>query len=147
MRWAMFKTLAALRRDGRRHAAPVTPVHANDNRLDRCLVPRRAKRQVLRCRWRSLPATGRLECHWEIADIDDTLSRDQGGGNAGAWALGGLFAWRALAHAGSGMMQKTEEGPSCPVAGAPGAATGTPMGTRSEGRSAVRRTGRGRREP
>ncbi len=74
----MFTTLAALRRDGRRHAAPVTPVHANDNRLDDRLAPRRARRQVLRCRWRSLPATGRLECHWEIADIDDTSAEEPG---------------------------------------------------------------------
>ena len=74
----MFTRLAALRRDGRRHAAPVTPVHANDNRLDDRLVPRRARRQVLRCRSRSLPATGRLECHWEIADSDNTSAEEPG---------------------------------------------------------------------
>src|SRR6266481_5472987 len=89
----MFTTLAALRRDGRRHAAPVTPVHANDNRLDDRLAPRRARRQVLRCRWRSLPATGRLECHWEIADIDDTSAEEPGSGWRKRRCVG---AWRSV---------------------------------------------------
>ena len=68
----MFTRLAALTGDRRRHAAPVPSVHSNDNRLDRRLagVPQRTRRQVLLCRWRSSPATGSLECHWEIATID-----------------------------------------------------------------------------
>src|SRR5260370_35295658 len=89
----MFTTLAALRRDGRRHAAPVTPVHANDNRLDDRLAPRRARRQVLRRRRRSLPATGRLECHWEIADIDDTSAEEPGIRVGETQARGGLAGW------------------------------------------------------
>jgi len=75
----MLAKRAALTGVRRRHTA-LTPVHANDNRLDCRLagVPRRARRQVLLCRWRSLPVTGRPECHWEIAAIDDTSAKGPG---------------------------------------------------------------------
>ena len=65
----MFTKLAALPGDRRRRgAAPMTPIHSNDNRPGRrhAAVPRRVKRQVLVCRWRVDPITGRLECRWQI---------------------------------------------------------------------------------
>jgi len=76
----MFTRLAALTGVRRRDAAALTPVHANDNRFDRRLAgaAQRARRQVLLCRWRSLPATGKLECHWEIAATDDTSAKEPG---------------------------------------------------------------------
>jgi len=68
----MFAKLATLTGDRRCHSASVTPVHSDDNRPGRRLaaVPQRTMRHVLLCRWRPSPATGRLECQWEIATTD-----------------------------------------------------------------------------
>ena len=74
----MFTKLAALPGDRRRRGAPVTPVHSNDNRAGRRLaaVPHRAKRQVLLCRWRLDPSTGRLECRWQIESAGETSTEE-----------------------------------------------------------------------
>jgi hypothetical protein len=74
----MFTKLAALPGDRRRRAAPVTPVHCNDNQSGRPLaaVPRRAKRQTLLCRWRLDPSTGRLECRLQIESAGETSAEE-----------------------------------------------------------------------
>jgi len=70
----MFTKLAALQGVRRRRAAPVTPIHCNDNLSGRRLaaVPPRARRAVLLCRWRLDPSTGRLECRWQIESAGET---------------------------------------------------------------------------
>ena len=74
----MFTKLAALPGDRRRRAAPVTPIHSNDNQPGRrhAAVPRRVKRQVLLCRWRVDPITGRLECRWQIESAGEPLAEE-----------------------------------------------------------------------
>jgi hypothetical protein len=74
----MFTKLAALPGDRRRRGAPVTPVHCNDNRAGRRLaaVPHRVKRQILLCRWRLDPSTGRLECRWQIEAAGETSAAE-----------------------------------------------------------------------
>jgi hypothetical protein len=74
----MFTKLAALQGDRRRRAAPVTPIHCNDNRSGRRLaaVPPRARRPVLLCRWRLDPSTGRLECRWQIESAGGTSAEE-----------------------------------------------------------------------
>ena len=74
----MFTKLAALPGDRRRHGAPVTPVHSNDNRAGRRLaaVPHRVKRQILLGRWRLDPSTGRLECRWQIESAGETSAAE-----------------------------------------------------------------------
>src|SRR5579872_4319361 len=58
---------------GRRHGPPALAKRApcNDNRAVRRLfaISRRARRQVLACRWRVVPATGRLECFWQVVPV------------------------------------------------------------------------------
>jgi len=70
----MFAKLAKSRALDRRYAisAPTVPVCSNDNQPDRRLADRvrRPAPQVLACRWRVSPATGKLECDWAIADAE-----------------------------------------------------------------------------
>jgi hypothetical protein len=144
----MFTKLAALMGDRRRHAAPVTPVHSSDNRFGRrsAAVPQRARRQVLLSRWRSSPA-GRLECRWEIATTDPSANEpgiSVEGGVCMGWRLSACPASARAFGQWHDAERKMNEGPSCPAVGNSGATAGTPMGTMSEGRSAVRR---GRGEP
>ena len=63
----MFAKLAALRA-GRCHGAAHALTHSNVPRRDlaRAVAPPRAGRHVLVCRWLAAPATGKLECRWQI---------------------------------------------------------------------------------
>ena len=63
----MFTRLAALRA-GRRHGAALALTHSNAPRRDLAPAagPPRAGRYVLVCRWFAAPATGKLECRWQI---------------------------------------------------------------------------------
>jgi hypothetical protein len=63
----MFTRLAALRA-GRRHGAALALTHSNIPRRDLAFAvgPPRAGRYVLACRWLVAPATGKLECRWQI---------------------------------------------------------------------------------
>lgn len=63
----MFAKLTALRA-GRRHGAAFAPTYPNIPRRDiaHAAGPPRAGRYVLVCRWFEAPATGKLECRWQI---------------------------------------------------------------------------------
>jgi hypothetical protein len=66
----MFAKLAALRA-GRRHGAALARTHSNVPRRD-LARPRRVGRYVLVCRWLAAPATGKLECRWQIEPVAET---------------------------------------------------------------------------
>ena len=68
----MFAKLARFQGLGRRHAALTQAAHCNDNRPVRrsAAVSQRVPRQVLVCRWRQVPATGRHECFWQVVPVD-----------------------------------------------------------------------------
>jgi hypothetical protein len=69
----MFAKLAALRA-GRRHGAALARTHSNVPRRDlaRAVGSPRAGRYVLVCRWLAAPATGKLECRWQIEPVVET---------------------------------------------------------------------------
>ena len=69
----MFTKLAALRA-GRRHGAALAPAHSHIPRRDlpRAVSPRPAGRYMLVCRWLAVPATGKLECRWQIEPVVET---------------------------------------------------------------------------
>jgi hypothetical protein len=69
----MFTRLAALRA-GRRHGAALALTHSNVPRRDLAgaVAPPRAGRYVLVCRWLAAPATGKLECRWQIEPVVET---------------------------------------------------------------------------
>jgi hypothetical protein len=69
----MFTRLAALRA-GRRHGAALALTHSKVSRQDlaRAVGPPRAGRYVLVCRWLVAPATGKLECRWQIEPVVET---------------------------------------------------------------------------
>jgi hypothetical protein len=59
-----------------RHAAPLKAAYCNDNRPIRRLAGvSRAQRHALVCGWRRVPATGRLECFWQV----DTAAAEEPG--------------------------------------------------------------------
>jgi hypothetical protein len=66
----MFAKLARFNGFGRRHAvlSAAKTAYANDNHPGRRVtaVSPRARRQILVCGWRQVPATGRLECFWQV---------------------------------------------------------------------------------
>ena len=66
----MFTRLAALRA-GRRHGAALALTHSKVSR-QHLARPRRAGRYVLVCRWLAAPATGKLECRWQIEPVVET---------------------------------------------------------------------------
>jgi hypothetical protein len=76
----MFTRSLELWHDRRRHAmpAPARRAPANDNRFDRRPAngSQRAARPVLVCRWRAQPATGRLECVWQIKATDGVSTEE-----------------------------------------------------------------------
>ena len=77
----MFAKLARFQGLGRRHGPPAAKrAPCNDNRPSRRLVAisRRAPRQVLACRWRQVPATGRLECIWQVVPVDTAAAEEIG---------------------------------------------------------------------
>lgn len=70
----MFTKLATLADGRRRHRAALAPTHSNAPRRTqpRAATPRRAGRYVLVCRWLVAPATGKLECRWQIEPVAET---------------------------------------------------------------------------
>jgi len=78
----MFAKLAQFQGLGRRHAVPsaANAAPCNDNRPVRRLaaVSQRAPRQVLVCRWRQVPATGRHECFWQVVPVDAAAAEEPG---------------------------------------------------------------------
>ena len=75
----MFAKLARFQGLGRRHGSPAVTKRApcNDNRPFRRVVAlsRPVQRPVLACRWRQEPATGRLECTWQVVPVDVAPAR------------------------------------------------------------------------
>jgi hypothetical protein len=67
----MFTKLATLADGRRRHRAVLAPAHSNAPRRTQ---PRAATpgRRVLVCRWLAAPATGKLECRWQIEPVVET---------------------------------------------------------------------------
>jgi hypothetical protein len=80
--FARLAKLAELRALDPRRAAPraIRLVHSRDNQpLARlATVRRQSRRQVLVCRWHSVPADGRLECSWHIEPGDDSFGEGPG---------------------------------------------------------------------
>jgi hypothetical protein len=74
----MFVKLARFQGAAPRHAAQSQTAHCNDNHPVRCeaAVSRRAPRRVLVCGWHKVPATGRLECFWQIVPIDAVAAEE-----------------------------------------------------------------------
>jgi hypothetical protein len=76
----MFAKLARFQGLGRRRGPPAVAKRApcNDNRPFRRVVAlsRRVQRPVLACRWRKVPATGRLECIWQVVPVDAAAAEE-----------------------------------------------------------------------
>ena len=78
----MFAKLARFNGFGRRHAllSAAKTAYANDNqpvRRSTAAAPR-ARRQVLACGWRQVPATGRLECFWQVEPAGAAAAEEPG---------------------------------------------------------------------
>jgi hypothetical protein len=58
--------------DRARVATPVVPANSNNNHIDppNAGVARGFGKRVLVRHWRVSPLTGKLECHWEIDNIE-----------------------------------------------------------------------------
>ena len=71
----MFAKPARFQGMGPRHTAPSKAAHCNDNHPARRAGPvsQRALRRVLVCGWRQVPATGRLECFWQVCSLQVSL--------------------------------------------------------------------------
>jgi|SRR5579864_1536745 len=69
----MFAKLARFNGFGRRRALlpAAKTAYANDNHPVRRsdAVAQQARRQILACGWRQVPATGRLECFWHVEPV------------------------------------------------------------------------------
>jgi len=78
----MFAKLARFNGFGRRHAPlPVAKTaYVSDNHPVRRVTAAspRARRQILVCGWRQVPATGRLECFWQIEPADAAAAEEPG---------------------------------------------------------------------
>jgi hypothetical protein len=79
----MFARLAKFSGARRQHPMPVQATHAHSNDNHRpdprvAAASQRAKRQTLVCRWHPVPATARLECHWQIGSLDETSAEQSG---------------------------------------------------------------------
>jgi hypothetical protein len=78
----MFAKLARFNGFGRRHALPsaAKTAHANDNHpIHRVTAASpRARRQILVCGWRQVPATGRLECFWQVEPSGAAAAEEPG---------------------------------------------------------------------
>jgi hypothetical protein len=61
-------TRLAKRLDSGRRRRTLTVVHSSAGRLGG--TSRLLQRRQLVCRWRQVPGTGRLECHWQLERID-----------------------------------------------------------------------------
>ncbi len=109
----MFARLAKFSGARRRHPMPVQATHAHCNENHRpdprvSAAWQRAKRQTLVCRWHPVPATGRLECHWQIRSLDET-SAEQVGGKLDEKA-DALAARPAIYLGGSLVMRRVQNG-------------------------------------
>jgi hypothetical protein len=93
----MFAKLARFNGFGRRHAllSAAKTAYANDNHPGRrpAAVARRARRQILVCGWRQVPATGRLECLWQVERAGAAAPEEPGI----SWLLGYLKRRPAIA--------------------------------------------------
>jgi hypothetical protein len=78
----MFAKLARFNGFGRRHAllSAAKTAYANDNYPGRRLTAAspRARRQILVCGWRQVPATGRLECFWQVEPAGAAAAEEPG---------------------------------------------------------------------
>jgi hypothetical protein len=78
----MFAKLARFNGFGRRHAvlSAAKTEYANDNHPGRRVtaVSPRARRQILVCGWRQVPATGRLECFWQVEPSSAAAAEEPG---------------------------------------------------------------------
>ena len=78
----MFAKLARFNGFGRRHAPlpAAKTAYANDNHPGRrpTAVAQRARRQILVCGWRPVPATGRLECFWHVEPSGAAAAEEPG---------------------------------------------------------------------
>jgi len=76
----MFAKLARFHGLGRRQATLPKATPCNDNHPTRRLiaVAQRAPRQVLVCAWRQVPATGRLECCWQVVPVEAAAAEEPG---------------------------------------------------------------------
>jgi hypothetical protein len=78
----MFAKLARFNGFGRRNVPlpAAKTAYANDNYPGRrpTAVARRARRQILACGWRRVPATGRLECFWQVEPSGAAAAEEPG---------------------------------------------------------------------
>jgi hypothetical protein len=78
----MFAKLARFNGFGRQHAllSAAKTAYANDNHSGRrpTAVAQRARRQILVCGWRQVPATGRLECFWHVEPAGAAIAEEPG---------------------------------------------------------------------
>jgi hypothetical protein len=78
----MFAKLAQFNGFGRRHAllSAAKTAYANDNHPGRraAAASPRARRQILVCGWRQVPATGRLECFWQAELAGAAVAEEPG---------------------------------------------------------------------
>jgi hypothetical protein len=78
----MFAKLARFNGFGRRHAllSAAKTAHANDNHPVRRVTAAspRTRRQILVCGWRQVPATGRLECFWQVEPAGAAVAEEPG---------------------------------------------------------------------
>jgi hypothetical protein len=101
----MFAKLARFQGMGPRHAAHSKPAYCNDNHPVRRLatVALRAPRHVLVCGWRQVPASGRLECFWQVVPVEAEMAEEPGI----SWMIGrmprllGAYSPTSLATAGA----------------------------------------------
>jgi hypothetical protein len=78
----MFAKLARFNGFGRRPAllSAAKTAYANDNHPVRRVTAAslRARRQILVCGWRQVPATGRLECFWQVEPAGAAVAEEPG---------------------------------------------------------------------
>jgi len=104
----MFAKLARFNGFGRRHAllSAAKTAHANDNHPIRRVTATlpRARRQILVCGWRQVPATGRLECFWQVEPSGEAVAEEPGisrmigqssGCSAPTWPASNSISWHS----------------------------------------------------
>jgi len=78
----MFAKLAQFNSFGRQHAllSAAKTASCNDNHPVRrpAAASPRARRQILVCGWRQVPATGRLECFWQVEPAGAAAAEEPG---------------------------------------------------------------------
>jgi hypothetical protein len=95
----MFAKLARFQGLGRQHAVPSAAMAApcNDNRpvCRSVTASQLAPRRVLICGWRQVPATGRLECFWQVLPADSAAAEAPGMNWMTGWMRWSVGAYRA----------------------------------------------------